>query len=125
MNKSHLCQIPHSARNTPHDPNQLQHRILPIIMPQKRIQCSILHVLHYNHIGSRFRDHTLQKDHIGVVELAHNTGFGQKVETVLVGSALFEGFDCYGNVAPRCNAETAFAHVAKLTCGKLNEIYNI
>ena len=115
MNKSHLCQIPHSARNTPHDPNQLQHRILPIIMPQKRIQCSILHVLHYNHIGSRFRDHTLQKDHIGVVELAHNTGFGQKVETVLVGGALFEGFDCDRDISARRDAEAAFADVTEFT----------
>ena len=102
MNVSHVREISHSRRNAPQHSDKLQWSELLIICFQKRFQSSVLHVLHHNHVRGGLCDNALQVNHVGVVELAHDAGFGKEIESVFLGCARFEGFYCDWDVITTC-----------------------
>ena len=99
--------------------NQVPHLELSVVGPEESVQRSVLHVLGDDHDGVGLGDDALQEDDVGVLELAHDGGLGQKVDLGLVRAARLERLDGHQHVpgagaAVRRHAEAAAADVAEL-----------
>ena len=86
-----------------------------VIGTQKRVKTAILHVLGDDHDRSGLGHHTLEEDHVGVLELTHDRGLGEEVGPGLVAGAWLQGLDGHQHVLPLLLTQAAAANIPELS----------
>lgn len=83
--------------------------------PEEGVERSVLHELCDDEDGAAPCQDSLQPDHVGVVELAHDGGLAQKVPPLALSVACLQRLDGYQDLSLPRLSEVPTAHLPKLT----------